>query len=65
MQSSNLTSFETLELRKVLNDEINTYKKIGSMVKITTDEELKSFLKKMKDTEKSNIQSIQNFMGNQ
>lgn len=65
MQSSNLTSFETLELRKVLNDEINTYKKIGSMVKMTTDEELKSFLKKMKDTEKSNIQSIQNFMGNQ
>ena len=65
MQSSNLTSFETLELKKVLNDEINTYKKIGSMVKMTTDEELKSFLKKMKDTEKSNIQSIQNFMGNQ
>ncbi|PJI09292.1 MULTISPECIES: hypothetical protein [Clostridium] len=65
MQSSNLTSFETLELRKILGDEINTYKKIGSMVKMTTDEDLKSFLKKMKDTEKSNIQSIQNFMGNQ
>ncbi|AAK80723.1 hypothetical protein BJV85_001114 [Clostridium acetobutylicum] len=65
MQSSKLAPFEVLHLTKILNSEITTYKKIDSVSKMTTDEDLKAFFNKMKDEQKNNIKSIQNFIGDE
>ncbi|MCR3760757.1 hypothetical protein [Clostridium felsineum] len=65
MQSSKLAAFEILHLTKLLHSEITTYKKMDSTLKMVTDDELKGFLSKIKDKEKANIQSIQNFIGDQ
>jgi hypothetical protein len=62
MSNTNLTPYETLELRELLNTEVVSFKRIHASISMAQDEELESFMKRSLESKKKSVGSIRDFI---